>query len=85
MDRLIDLTDGYFALLFPYHIVSDMTVSMALPKGFKKQVNYKHEDKETAGKHRMDSNVIERGFPIEVAMAKSLRLKLSNYILIKAI
>lgn len=79
----IDLADGRYALRFPYHMVTEMTVFYALPKELKQStVKFSAESASEAGKRRMDSDVIEKNFPIECAMLRQMGKNLNEYIII---
>lgn len=81
--ELIPLGIDTYALKFPYHIVSKMTIAKAFPKGLPAEIRFYGEDKETAGTRRMDCKNIALIFPNEVNKAKERGLNLSEYILIK--
>ncbi len=79
-----NLTSGYFAIKFKYHMVTEITLAMCLPDFLKlKNISFLAETEEMAGKNRMDSNLMRKTFPIEVAVAEQNGLNLKDYVLIK--
>ena len=84
LPQYYDLLDGAWAILFPYHVVTDHTLFLALPRHLKgKEVKYKQETLNTAGRFRMDSEEIKNAFPIETAFMIQADLPLEKYVLVK--
>jgi hypothetical protein len=90
--NLVRLGGNVYAIRFPYYMVTERTVSMALPSTLKLEftlrplrVRFSAETEETAGTMRADSEAVARAFPVEIAL---LRKKVADgemkrYIIIK--
>jgi hypothetical protein len=87
-ERLIPLYDNVYAVRFPYAIVTEMTLSMAIPHTFRRDlrnqtIKFALEDQSTAGTKRADCTEIRKCFPAEVALLESRGVDLSMYVIFK--
>lgn len=84
----VDLNNGYYALKFQYHMVSEITVFKSLRRDMPihgKHLNFAAETDQQAGKNRMDSALMQINYPDQCDLAKSYGLNLSDYILVQVI
>jgi hypothetical protein len=89
---IIDLGSGCYAIRFPYFILSERTLWMAIPDSLRleivknrQQVIFNPETEETAGQHRANASEYERALPSEVAELRGKVEDLAQYIIIKVI
>lgn len=87
---LIPLYDDYYAVRFPYHVVTGMTLDRAIPSFFMREVarqqlkiKFAEETQATAGTMRADCERIEKACPLEVAILQSRVPDLSRYVIFK--
>lgn len=90
MADFIILGDGYFAVKFPFHMVTEMTLGRAIPSGFMRQVTLNNEQvrfavetAEEAGTKRADSVEVRRAMPAEVALLEAQVENLRDYVIFK--
>lgn len=84
----VELNDGYYALKFQYHMVTETTVFKSLRRDMPihgKHLGFAAETDQQAGKNRMDSALIQINYPGQCDLAKSYGLNLSDYILVKVV
>ncbi len=83
-NHTIKLTNNRYALRFKYHQVTEMTVFMALPQELKNgsKIIFAAETRETAGKKRMDSELIRSNFPKDVALLGEHNCDPADYVII---
>ena len=89
---IIDLGSGYYAIRFPYLILNERTLWMAIPDSLRleivknrQQVIFNPETEETAGQHRADASEYERALAGELAKLRGQVKDLAQYIIIKVI
>ncbi len=90
--KVIDLYDNVFAVEFPYAIVTERTLSMAIPHDFRRgiiqnqqTIKFAEEDQATAGTKRADCKEMAKIFPAEVAILSSMVKDLSKYVIFKVV
>jgi hypothetical protein len=90
--RIIPLYDDVYAVKFPYAMVTERTVSMALPHDFRREVGQKQmtikfaaETESEAGTKRANCAQIQKVFPAELAILRSQvdEAELKQFIIIK--
>lgn len=84
----VDLGNGFYALKFQYHMVTELTVSKAIRRDmtiYGKPVKFAPENESQAGKLRMDAALMTINHFSKVEKAKSIGLNLADYILIELI
>lgn len=87
--QLIKISKKRFLVKFPYHVVCDLTVGMAITSNmrdlFGKSVRFSGETNDTAGTKRMDSAEMTKAFPLDVSLIKNQGLNPKDYILVELI
>jgi len=91
-DRVITLEGGYYAIRFPYSILTEHTLWMAITEWLRleiikerQQVVFHPETEVSAGKHRANAQEYEAAIPGEIARLRHQVKDLADYIIIKLI
>ena len=90
--EVLTLFDNVYAVPFKYHMVTERTVTMAIPSLLRReiakqgmQVKFAPESELEAGTKRADAQIVRKVFPAETAILTSAvgEAELKNYIIVK--